>query len=96
MLPSYRNQSIDLQSKSINWFLYVGNTGTKWVNGTVNFFAKHSLTDIWKSSKYVCSISQIVPLQKRFLMMALVYSRSLSLVRFVFLYILSVILRSLH
>ena len=26
-LPSYRNQSIDLQSKSIDWFLYEGNTG---------------------------------------------------------------------
>ena len=27
MLPSYRNQSIDLHSKSIDWFLYEGNTG---------------------------------------------------------------------
>ena len=26
-LPSYRNQSIDLQSKSIDWFLYDGNLG---------------------------------------------------------------------
>ena len=26
-LPSYRNQSIDLQSKSIDWFLYDGNFG---------------------------------------------------------------------
>ena len=25
---SYRNQPIDLQSKSIDWFLYEGNTGT--------------------------------------------------------------------
>ena len=24
-LPSYKNQSIDLQSKSIDWFLYDGN-----------------------------------------------------------------------
>ena len=24
MLPSYRNQSIDLDSKSIEWFLYEG------------------------------------------------------------------------
>ena len=31
VLPSYRNQSIDLYSKSIDWFLYEGNTGTKWV-----------------------------------------------------------------
>ena len=28
MLPSYKNQSIDLHSKSIDWFLYEGNTGT--------------------------------------------------------------------
>ena len=26
MLPAYRNQSIDLHSKSINWFLHEGNT----------------------------------------------------------------------
>ena len=28
VLPSYRNQSIDLIRKSIDWFLYEGNTGT--------------------------------------------------------------------
>ena len=28
VLPSYRNQSIDLLCKSIDWFLYEGNTGT--------------------------------------------------------------------
>ena len=27
LLPSYRNQPIDLYSKSIDWFLYEGNTG---------------------------------------------------------------------
>ena len=27
-LPSYRKESIDLHSKSIDWFLYEGNTGT--------------------------------------------------------------------
>ena len=31
VLPSYRNQSIGLHSKSIGWFLYEGNTGTLWV-----------------------------------------------------------------
>ena len=25
--PSYRNQSVDLQSKSTDWFLYEGNIG---------------------------------------------------------------------
>ena len=34
MLPSYRNQSIDFKCKSIDWFLYEGNTGTKWVNAS--------------------------------------------------------------
>ena len=28
VLPSYRNQSIDLHSKSIHWFLYEGNNST--------------------------------------------------------------------
>ena len=27
VLPSYRNQSIDLQNKSIDWFLFEGNIG---------------------------------------------------------------------
>ena len=31
VLPSYRNQSIDLQSKSFDRFLYEGNNGTSWV-----------------------------------------------------------------
>ena len=31
VLPSYRNQSTDLQSKSIDWFPYEGNTGISWV-----------------------------------------------------------------
>ena len=30
MLPSYRNQSIDLHSKLIDWFLYEGNTCIWW------------------------------------------------------------------
>ena len=30
MFPSYRNQSVDLQSKSTNWFLYDGNIGRLW------------------------------------------------------------------
>ena len=37
MLPSYRNQSIDLHSKSIDWFLYEGNTGTQWVKRRQRF-----------------------------------------------------------
>ena len=32
VLPSYRNKSIDLNSKSIDWFLYEGNTGISYPN----------------------------------------------------------------
>ena len=31
VLSLYRNQSIDLGSKSNDWFLYEGNTGIVWV-----------------------------------------------------------------
>ena len=31
VFSSYRNQSIDLHSKSIDWFLYEDNSGNKWV-----------------------------------------------------------------
>ena len=34
MLHSYRNQLIDLHSKSIDWFLYEGSTSTSWVKET--------------------------------------------------------------
>ena len=33
--PSYTNQSFDLQCKSIDWFLYEGNTGISWVDSRV-------------------------------------------------------------
>ena len=46
VLPSYRNQSIDLHRKSINWFLYDGNIGIKLVNMI-------SITlPAWKVSEY--------------------------------------------
>ena len=34
MFPSYRNQSIDLQCKLIDWFLYEGNIDMKKVKQT--------------------------------------------------------------
>ena len=37
MLRTYRNQSIGLLSKSTDWFLYEGNTGTQWVNIEAKF-----------------------------------------------------------
>ena len=36
MFPSYRNLSVDLQSKSTDWFLYSGNIG----HLRVNFFSR--------------------------------------------------------
>ena len=33
VLHSYRKQSINWHSKSIEWFLYEGNTDIKWVKG---------------------------------------------------------------
>ena len=35
MLPSYRSQSVDSQSKSTEWFLYDGNIGRSNVNLTI-------------------------------------------------------------
>ena len=32
IFPSYRNQPIDWDYKSIDWFLYDGNTALNWVN----------------------------------------------------------------
>ena len=50
MLPSYRSQSSDLLWKSIDWFLYEGNTGTWWVNAqpsfSVDFFEKTFTSDV--------------------------------------------------
>ena len=39
VLPSYRNQSTDLHIKSIDWFLYEGNTETEWVKVVLIFTA---------------------------------------------------------
>ena len=40
VLPSYRNQSIDLHRKSIDWFLYEGGTGIKWVNSVIKYLVR--------------------------------------------------------
>ena len=39
VLPSYRNKSIDLHSKSTDCFLYQGDTGTYWVKEKVGKYA---------------------------------------------------------
>ena len=52
VLLSYRNQSIDLQSKSIDWFLYEGKTGISWVKSQCfslitefNYFSKNTIRE---------------------------------------------------
>ena len=44
VLHLYRNQSIDLHSKPIDWFLYKGNTGIKWVYASA---PKKKEKDLW-------------------------------------------------
>ena len=46
---SYRNQPIDLQSKSMDWFLY--DNGLR--HERVNYFHKRLHLDVWLGSKYV-------------------------------------------
>ena len=45
LLPSFKSQSTDLHSKSIDWFLYESNTGTQWVNHYESLFQR-----AWKDS----------------------------------------------
>ena len=51
VLPSYRNQSIDLLCKSIDWFLYEDNTGIWWVN------IKNSAEETLLGIKFVSKLS---------------------------------------
>ena len=55
MLSSYRNQSNDLHSKSIDWFLYEGNTGTNFDLLQVD---KHQLSEQTEPviSERICQI----------------------------------------
>ena len=48
--PSYRNPSIDLKSKSIDWFQYDGNFGVEWVKKEERkqlFHFGHSQFNLW-------------------------------------------------
>ena len=47
VFPSYRSQSIDLRCKSIDWFLYEGNTGTYGLNNSKMMF-NASISSCWK------------------------------------------------
>ena len=52
VLPSYKNQPIDLHSKSIDWFLYEGNSDIWWANHiifscfTVNILKKFCIITV--------------------------------------------------
>ena len=47
MFPSFRNQSVDLQSKSTVWFPYDGNIGRQKIN---SHFAASKLVKVWHNS----------------------------------------------
>ena len=55
MLSSYRIQSIDLHSKSVDWFLYEGNTYNQWVNflGLIKEIQKQQIRS-WPESFQMC------------------------------------------
>ena len=64
VLPSYRNQSIDLLCKSIDWFLYEGKTGTYWVTAEILIFA--SLYRLFCGFKNARKQLCVCVLQKRY------------------------------
>ena len=43
--PSYKNQSIDLLYKSIDWFLYEGNINISWIKADFRLTWKDSLSN---------------------------------------------------
>ena len=58
LFPSYRNQSIDLLCKSIDWSLYEDNTGILWINGGLHFYntsathrSSHQRCSTWSVKK---------------------------------------------
>ena len=53
VLPLYRNQSINLHSNSIEWFLYKGSTGIWWVK---SFFVFGPMVKGKGAMKYFLSI----------------------------------------
>ena len=61
-LPAYRNQSIDLPCKSIDWFLFDGNSGVQWVNCFPGSEAKqlcHHTIPILEQYKYGAAILHV-------------------------------------
>ena len=46
LLPSYRNQLIDLLCKSVDWFLYEGNTGTSFLFQVTSFVIFDNFDDL--------------------------------------------------
>ena len=44
MFPSHRNQSVDFQSKSTDWFLYEGSLDVKYYEGSQGLNTKIGMT----------------------------------------------------
>ena len=53
---SYRNQSIDVPSKSMDWFLYDNGLRHERVKGDLKYFAKFT-------GKHLCQASSLIPVQ---------------------------------
>ena len=69
VLPSYRNQSIDVHSKSIDWFLYESNTSTQWVN-YIPRNEEHSLRFYFLGSFFILELKTLTG-ENNFLKVAL-------------------------
>ena len=63
-MPSCRNQSIDLQSTSINWFLYDGNLGI-FSELNINFWWLLCNEGYSTKSDAACLFSKISPIQEK-------------------------------
>ena len=69
ILSSCRNHSIDLHIKSIDWFLYQGNTGISWVKLAVALYTttdKESLKMLFNfytenAFSYITKVAQEAP-----------------------------------
>ena len=69
MLHLYRKQSIDLQWKSVNWFLYERNIGLIWVNKAVTIMSIEKL--IASFVVFIVNLEHISHLFLVFLLLAL-------------------------
>ena len=52
MFPWQRNQSVDLQNVSVEWFLYDRDVGFKWSKGNFLHYALRDLAPFVQFNKY--------------------------------------------